>query len=231
MRKLRFYTNKIFDEIMTDQFLDVKGGGVDFGKGILTIHPKLKAAIVHPVKRNKIIHDYFDAYYRKHRQEIEREVRDVKRAWAAKEDEYAAITESYFGGFRFPPGKYIAYASIVNCNPRFLDSKTFQFFYKKRIGDTVHTIAHELLHFIFFDFTEKKMRKEMKALSESQLWDLSEIFNVILLRSARYSPVVEGRFACPYPNHQKYISQFEKEYAHSKNAEEFIKRGVRILQK
>jgi hypothetical protein len=99
----------------------------------------------------------------------------VNNIWRKKENRYVAVTEDFFGGFRFTKGKYIAYASIIDCNPRFLDSKTFQFFYKKSVSAAVYVITHELLHFIFFDFVEKRLKKEIKHLSEDQLWDLSEI--------------------------------------------------------
>ena len=44
MKKLRFFLNKDFDKFMTVQFLDEKGGGVDFGKGIIRLHPTLSVA-------------------------------------------------------------------------------------------------------------------------------------------------------------------------------------------
>ena len=231
MRKIRFYKNQVFDEIMTNQFLDVQGGGIDFGNNILKEHPQLKSVLSHPGKRKKIISDYFDTYYVTHGKEMDRKIDAIKNAWKKKENKYVAITEAYFSGFPFPEGKYIAYASIVNCNPRFLDSKTFQFFYKKPISEGVLTIAHELLHFIFFEFVNHRMKKNISRLSKNQLWDLSEIFNVILLRSSRYRGVIDRIRVGPYPDHRRYVPEFEHAYAHSKNVEEFIKRGINILKK
>lgn len=231
MRKIRFFKNRAFDEIIADQFLNIKGGGIDFGKNILRDHPRLKAALSRPGQRKKIISDYFDAYYTAHKKDMDRKVDAVRRAWREKEGAYIATTETYFDGFPFPEGKYIAYASIINCNPRFLDSKTFQFFYKKRTLDAVYTIAHELLHFIFFDFVNRRMEKEVTKLSEDQYWDLSEIFNVILLRSSRYREIIDHKSILPYPDHEQYLPEFEQGYAHSKNVKEFIAKGVAILKK
>lgn len=185
MRKLRFYLNKELDKIMAEQFLDETGGGIDFSKNVLRTHPDLKDAKLNIQHRKKIVSDYFDAYYRVHGVEMEQKVERVKSTWAKQGHEYVAVTENYFSGFPFPAGKYIAYASIIDCNPRFLEQKTFQFFYKKPVADIIHTIAHELLHFIFFDFVERKMKKEIQLLSQDQLWDLSEIFNVVILRNVK----------------------------------------------
>jgi len=231
MNKLRFYLNKKLDKRMVEEFLNVHGGGIDFGEGIVRMHSQLKSAksLKDVAQRKKAIRVYFDNYYRIHRIAILRKIESVRKVWCKQEKEYIAITEDFFGGFRFPKGKYIAYASIIDCNPRFLESKTFQFFYKKPLTDVTYTIAHELLHFIFFDFIKKKFKKETKHLSEDQLWNLSEIFNVVVLKSSQYRYIVNQKFVIPYPDHWHYIRQFERVYKNSPNAEEFIRRGISII--
>lgn len=231
MSKLRFYLNKKLDKRMAEEFLNVHGGGVDFGEGIVRVHPQLKSikSLKDVAQRRKTIHVYFDNYYRIHRTAMSRKIESVRKVWCKQEKEYISVTEDFFGGFRFPKGKYVAYTSIIDCNPRFLESKTFQFFYKKSLADVTYTIAHELLHFIFFDFIKKKFKKEIKHLSEDQLWDLSEIFNVVVLKSSRYRRIVNQKFVIPYPDHLRYIHQFEKTYKNSQNAEEFIRRGLSII--
>jgi len=233
MRNLRFYFNKKLDELMAEEFFNVRGGGIDFGKGIIKIHPQLKSikALKDTTQRKKAIHVYFNNYYRIHGTAMLHKIKSVQNTWRKQEQKYIAITEDFFGGFRFPKGSYIAYASIINCNPRFLESKTFQFFYKKPLADVIHTITHELFHFIFFDFVEKKLKNEIKHLSEDQLWDLSEIFNVVVLRSPRYRRIINQQFVIPYPDHRRYIRQFEKAYKNSQNAEEFIRQGITIIKR
>ena len=232
MSKLRFYLNKKLDERMAEEFLNVRGGGIDFGEGIVKIHPRLKSVISLKdiAQRKKIIRAYFDNYYKSHKKEITLKLKRVREAWQKQEQRYIAITQAFFDGFQFSESKYIAYASIINCNPRFLDSKTFQFFYKKSVADAVYTIAHELLHFIFFDFVEKKLKKEIKDLSEDQIWDLSEIFNVVVLKSSQYCHIINQKFVTAYPDHQRYIKQFQKTYENSQNAEEFIRKSIAIIK-
>ena len=216
---------------MTEEFINMRRGGIDFGEGIIKIHPQLKPvkSLKNITQREKAICAYFDNYYRIHEVAMLRKIERVQNAWHKQEQKYIAITENFFGGFQFPQGKYIAYASIINCNPRFLESKTFQFFYKKSLADVIYTITHELLHFIFFDFVGKKLKKEVKHLSKDQLWDISEIFNVVVLKSPRYRHIINQQFVIPYPNHQCYIRQFEKAYKNSRNAGEFIRYGIAII--
>lgn len=230
MKKLRFYLNKKLDERMIEEFLDVQGGGIDFSKGIVKIHPKLRLIkSLNTPQKEKAIRVYCDAYYRTNKSAMYNKIERVQNVWRKNEQKYITITEDFFGGFRFPRGKYIAYASIINCNPRFLESKTFQFFYKKSLADAIHTIAHELLHFIFFDFVEQRLKKEIKILSQDQLWDFSEIFNVVVLKSPRYRHIVNQNFIHLYPNHRQYIRQLEKAYKNSQNAEEFIRYSTAII--
>ena len=233
MNKLRFYLNKKLDEQMAEEFFNLQKGGIDFSKGILETHPLLKSAKLpnNIAQRNKINKAYFDNYYQIHRVAILNRVKQVQNAWRKQEQKYLATTEDLFNGFLFPQGKYIAYASIIDCNPRFLESKTFQFFYKKSLADAVYTITHELLHFIFYDFVKKKLPKEIRCLSEDQLWDLSEIFNVVILKLPQYRHIINQQFIIPYPKHKPYIYQFEKAYKNSKGVEEFIRRGITIINK
>ncbi len=232
MDKLRFYTNKQLDEIITEQFFNERGGGINFGEGIVNLHPKLKPVrlLKDTAQKKKAIHLYFNHYYRVHRVAISRSIQHLRQSWYKREKEFITVTKNFFGGFQFPKGKYIAYASIINCNPRFLDSKTFQFFYKKPVTDAVHTIAHELLHFIFFDFVKKKFKNEIKKLSEDQLWDFSEIFNVVVLESSRYQHIIDKQYVIPYPDHKRFLFQFRKLYKNSRDAEKFIRHSIDLIE-
>jgi hypothetical protein len=231
MNKLRFRFNKKLDKCMAEEFLYMRGGGIDFGEGIVKTHPQLRSvrSLKNSAQRKKALHGYFDSYYQIHKGAMLRRTQRIEEVWRKREREYITVTENFFDGFCFPRGEYIAYASIIDCNPRFLESKTFQFFYKKPLADATHTIAHELLHFIFFAFIEGVLKKEAAHLSENQLWDISEIFNVIVLGSPRYDSIINRRFVIPYPDHQRYIRKFEKAYQNSSNAEEFIRQGMAIL--
>jgi len=233
MQKLRFYLNQKLDEEMIEVFLDEVGGGVNFGEGIVKIHPQLKKIkfLKNIREKRKNIRQYSDFYYRSNKPLIKQKIKIVQKEWQKKEKLYVNITEKYFDNFKFSKGSYIAYASIINCNPRFLESKTFQFFYKKNIDDAVFTIAHELLHFIFFDFIKKELKNEIKELSEEEIWDLSEIFNFVVLGSEQYSEIINKKCIINYPNHEKYINQFQEAYKTTVNAKSFIEYGISIIKK
>lgn len=228
--KLRFYLNKKLDQIIVNSFLEERGGGLDFSASILRIHPdlnKIKTNQVH--KKERIVNDYVDDYYRQNRAQIKQKTDLIRNAWQLLEDEYILRTEQFFQEFSFPPGRYIAYPSIVKCQPRFLEDKTFQFFYDQEPAEAIQVIAHELLHFIFFDFIEQKMISEIKPLSDDQRWDLSEIFNVLALQSEIYQPLIDPRTITPYPDHLNHIKQLRKDYW--RNATELTKEIISLINK
>ncbi len=232
MKKIRFYLNKSFDKFMAVQFLNEKAAGIDFGKGIVKKHPQLKdTAQTNPIEKKRTINKYFNEYYKENRISLYKKLETLRDAWRKKESQFFDVTKSLFDGNYFQDGMYICYLSIVNCNPRFIESKTFQIFYEKETDDAVYAIAHELLHFAFFDFIDRKLKKESQTLSEEQIWDLSEIFNIIVLRSDLYKNIINKKFVYPYPDHKKFLPVFEKAYNQSDSIKEFVLKGIEILSK
>ncbi len=231
MKKIRFYLNKDLDKFMALQFLNEKAAGVDFGKGIVKLHPDLaNIAEMNEKHKKSTINKYFNEYYKKNKKDLQNKLLLFRKEWRKAEKSFFETSESLFNGFSFQKGMYIAYLSIIDCNPRFLESKTFQVFYKKEINDAIHTIAHELLHFIFFDFLNQELSKESKVLSEERIWDLSEIFNVIILRSNLFSGIINKKAVRSYPDHEKYLLSFEKAYKEFANTKDFILRSIEILK-
>ena len=231
MPKVRFHINKSLDKLIALQFINEKGGGIDFGRNIIKTHPCLKVAKINTTWRKIIVNKYFDIFYTRHKKEIISRLNFTKEGWENVEQDYLEATEKVFNGYHFPDGIFTAYISIINCNPRFLDSNSFQFFYKKKEGDALCTVAHELLHFIFFEFVKKNMAHDIKKISEDNLWDLSEIFNVIILRSAAYRNIIDSKYVKPYPNHKKYIRFIENSYKKQHNIELFIRGAIKYLNR
>ncbi|MEK6830536.1 MAG: hypothetical protein AABX77_00735 [Nanoarchaeota archaeon] len=212
---------------MALQFIDIKAGGIDFGNSIIKDHLKLKnIRNFSPKKRKKIINQYFDNYYKNNNSVLIKKLLLIREKWKEKENNFLKITQKIFNDFGFKKGMYIGYISIIDCNPRFLESKTFQVFYKKDINEAIYVIAHELLHFIFFDYFNDKIKINI---TEEKLWDLSEIFNVIILESDYFKEIINKKHIKPYPEHKKYLSNFRKLFKDSKNIKDFIVEGINLL--
>lgn len=170
--KIKVFLNKDLDKRMAIEFLGHNyHGGINFAQGIFGAQPGIK----------KSIFSYVDDFYKHHQKSLKKISHKFQKAWLEVASDFFNATDAIFPYHRWPKGKYIGYISIFNCGPRFLDDKTFQIFYQNDKQHAVFSIAHEILHFLFYDYIKKK-RKDIKKLDENQLWRISEIVNEVLLR-------------------------------------------------
>lgn len=161
--KVSYKLNKILDKKMALDFLNVKAGGVDFSNGIIGVHPELKG--INKKKKpqqKKVIDLHFDNFYKQHKDYLNKRINEFQKDWDKVEKRYFKETNKIFKNHSWPKVKYIGYLSIIDCNPRFLDNKTFQVFYFHPEGSVAVT-SHELLHFIFYDYCFKKHSKILKT--------------------------------------------------------------------
>jgi len=224
MPQIKFKLNKNLDKRVANNFLFLKGGGIDFGKGIIKDHPKLGSLrnIKQREKRKKLISNYIDSFYQIHRPQLQNIAQKFNREWRKKEKEFFNSIAKIFKNYPWPKGKYIGYLSIFNCNPRNLKDKTFQIYYKHPAG-VVYVTAHELLHFIFYDYSEKKFKKDFKKISEGKLWKISEVFNSVLFSfkpSSKFAPSKVEKF--DYPAFKKEIKKAKRIWKTSKDVDKLI---------
>lgn len=212
-----FSTSKDLDKWKVVSFLrrsDTKGGH-DFSKIILKAHPKLgEIEDIYSDEGKKAILSYVDAVYEAH-PGISKTVVKMQNEWDKLSSEFYQITNNIFKNTNWPKGEYIAYATVSPPMPRFLHNKTFQVGYNKN-GSWKQTVAHELLHFIFYEFVrktytpnlsdtlEKKMNTLLQGKFQIPLWDLSEVLNVMLLGIDQYQKLFPYP-SVPYPGHKKYL--------------------------
>jgi hypothetical protein len=170
--KIKFLLNKDLDKNMAIEFLSHNyHGGINFAQGILGPHPGIK----------KSISNYIDDFYKKHKKYLIKNSLKFQKAWLEKTNKFFDATDKIFHHHPWPKGKYIGYISIFTCGPRFLDDKTFQIFYHHDKNHAVFSTAHEILHFLFYDYIEKKRKDVKNKLTDNQLWRVSEIVNEVLL--------------------------------------------------
>ncbi len=196
---VQFHLNKTLDKKTVIRFLGFNVGGVNFADGILGVHPSIKKAIFH----------YIDNFYKERQSFLHEVVKDFERKWRLKEKSFFDLAAPIFRNHPWPKGKYIGYISIFDCNPRFLNDKTFQIFYRHKSGP-VYVTAHELLHFIFFDYIEKKREDLRNRLTENELWRISEIVNEILHSSSPLKEIFDKQIKYEgYPEFRRITSRIK----------------------
>jgi len=232
--KVKFELNKELDKRIADIFLsrDIKVGGIDFSKNVTNYHPELEEvkSKEEKIRKEKII-ECFDRYYDKNKKELEKSVSKARGNWSKVENKFIKQINKIFKNPKLPDGKYIGYLSVVNCNPRFLDDKTFQFFYKHRSGSNMVT-AHEILHFFFFDYAVEKhpdIFDELKQENGSTFWMLSEIFNDVILSLPEFVEIHGQKGFVSYPAHEKYLKYMKKLWTDNPNIDNWLIEGYNYL--
>lgn len=195
---LKVKLNKELDKKVCLQFINFQKAGIDFGRGIITIHSGLREVKKFSGKlQSDFVSKYVDSFYEKNNQELKNTGILAIEQWGVKAGVFFRITDKYFNKHPWPKGKYIAYLSIFNCNPRFLEDKTFQVFWKHP-KSFISIAAHEMLHFLFYDYFLTKFGKE-KFTNES-LWKLSEVANYLLLKEKEFIEITSDSQPDLYPD-------------------------------
>lgn len=205
--KLKFQLNRELDNEMAFQFLDISAGGIDFGKGIIEIYPELaNAKTISGDSRRVVINEFTKKYYRNNRKRLNIILQKIRWEWDLVAKDFYQSVDKVFEKQIWPEGKYICYLSIFDCNPRFLEDKTFQVW--MGLSDrTNYVIAHEMLHFMFFDYLEKGEVDFKNKHNENTIWLLSEWFNDLVLNLPIFKQFGQN-VKSAYPEVVKFSKQF-----------------------
>lgn len=218
--KLKILRNKECDKLICEQFLNYKKGGVDFGEGIIKEHPELTTAReVEGDEAKRIISDYFDSFYSKFDSDLSEVTSNAQNEWKRKKNSFFKACDKYFDNHHWPEGKYEAYPSIINCNPRFLDYKIFQFYWKDKHGFS-QVVAHEMLHFLFYDLVAKLLPNV--DLQSEKIWELSEVFDGLIMSEEDFVAITNIKTSSQYPTLIKLQEKLRPIWNVNKMADKFI---------
>lgn len=161
----------------------------------------------------EILGDYIKQIYEQQQNQIAKNLKIYRKNWVKVEKFFFQLVDELFNSREWPKGKYIAYTTIWGMYPRFIEDKTFQIPIKQRNKKYVNVvIAHELLHFMFYDYFLEKYPKYDKDKFNFFLWNISEIFNSIVQNSKKWVKAfeVEGLI---YPEHKNIVNNLQKKYS------------------
>ncbi len=232
-QQVTFRLNKILDKKMAFEFLNLQQGGIDFSHGIIEMHPALKKIkeIKGERKQKQFISDHFESFYNEHYPYLNKWTKEANKTWERVAREFFNATRQIFKGHPFPPGEYIGYLSIVDCNPRFLKDKTFQVFHLHPLG-VKYVTAHELLHFMFYDYALKKYPKVFMKMDTERgiFWDLAELFNSIILHTQIFVQIHQVKRKVVYPEHRKCFPCLFKVWKKYHDIDKFITISYKLLK-
>ena len=204
--------------------------GRNFEWAILKHYPYFKKFNGKVEKEN--VEDFVFKYYLKNKSIIEKNLIVYKKNWKKIEKDFFNFTNNLFSETKWPKGKYVAYATMWSMYPRFLDNKTFQIPAVKRNKKIVSfIIAHEMLHFIFYEYFFSKYKKYRSHKYDFFSWHVSEIFNVIIMNKPDWQKILKNKDD-GYLEHRKIIKKLSnKNYELDDLIDNIIKEVDRIIIK
>ncbi|MEX0918348.1 MAG: hypothetical protein WDZ85_00035 [Candidatus Paceibacterota bacterium] len=215
--------NKELDYEVYNDFKIFETAGVNFGEAIRKDHPEIN---------ENNYRQYIDDFYETNEGLLKNNCQEINDYLLRTQEIFFSEIKELFG-LDFFASEYIGYISIFNCNPRYVENKTFQIFYKKDLLDKSEVAFHESLHFAFFDFCDLFVA-ETRSLDKNNgpLWELSEIFNVIILNLPQFQILLKRPEQLFYPRLEERFKQVQLIW--SKNdtkLKDFIKESLSLWPK
>jgi len=203
-------------------------GGANLTDILLQAHPGLRSAIeLNPDERLSAVAIYVQGYYGENRPQMEDAARTMKCEWDEYSPCFFEVVGRIFKEMHWPEGEYVGYVSISPPYPRYLDSKTFQLPYES-VRRGIRVTAHEMLHFMFYEYVrrryipdlsntdEREMEKVLDGRFKIPLWELSEIFNIVVLSGDEFGRGKAKQGASSYTHLADYCEEFEVLWRKSK---------------
>ena len=226
--KLKIGTNKDFDKTICLKFIDRKNAGIDFGAGIVKVHPELEGVGKRSLDdQNSLISGYFDKFYEKHAEEIENTRDKFTKDWNEVQTQFFETCSKYFGNIPWPQRRYIGFLSIISCNPRFLEDKTFQVYWKNRKG-FVPVAAHEMLHFLFYHTVSTNF--PAVNFKNGEIWRLSEVFNILILKEPDFVEITSDPKPDQYPELISLQEELAPIWDNTKNVKKFLQQSLGLKE-
>ncbi len=202
-------------------FSNLTVGGADFGKKIRAAHPAISV---------ENFQDYIRAYYQDNEDLLVRGVREIQDAVGATSQDFFAAVHSVFDE-DYSQNAYVGALSIFDCNPRFVETQSFQVFFQRDLAGKVGVVYHEILHFVFFDYCVRHCADAVRgrSVNDGSYWELSEILNVILLNQPAFQAIVGRPEKLFYPALAEIFPEIEKIWNDRPDMLPFVEKSLRVL--
>lgn len=184
-----------------DPALDIKGYN-----GITHLLPSLCPAFTLPTNQEEVT-ARVETAHAEHAEALRGYTDKVAEVWQTKEETFFRLASELFSIQDFPTETYTCYPTIWPLIARDPMAHTVAFPFNVPAEEACHVIAHEFLHELFFHRLWNTFGETID-LNSSHVWNLSEVVNVLILRSKEWQEVFPFPVA-PYPQHETLLLGLE----------------------
>lgn len=174
-------------------------------------------------QKNKIIKEIISRERKKFKEIISRNLTQIKEEWENTSPLFVKACETTFDNCPFPYGDYKAIMTIWGRYP--YDKKKRVIYFPTNKDWMLFVIIHELLHLVFFNFYANYCKDI--HLSQDNLWELSEILDVLIMNEEPYLGWAKMQ-SRPYPAHQKNYEILLPLFKRRNGMHSFIEEATKI---
>lgn len=182
--------------------------------------------------RKKFLGSYLDNFFDLNKKAIEGNLKETEYEWKKHEKYFYRQVDEIFNNYPWPKGHYRAYPSLWGMFPRFIKTKEFTFpafpeKFNKNFSMTV--IAHEMLHFIMYDYLSKRfdLKEGERYDINKSFWCFTENFNVLIENEKIWKPFY-SRKSLPYKDCEKYYLLMKKIWDRNKDLDNLIRKFFKL---
>ncbi|MFW6282861.1 MAG: hypothetical protein ACOC1P_02300 [Minisyncoccales bacterium] len=247
MNKVEFSYSKEYDAEMIFRFVNPEKGDWDWSEKVFEFHPHLKEklkGIKNKQEKKEIVKNYINDWFnnKENLNELNKRIKEIEKQWRKIEDKYFNRLFSLLD-LKKPKKRDIkCYVSINPICPRDLNRDLFSVFYKYSLNHIMVLIAHEILHFYYFDKWREVFPDSDKKTFEGPhiIWHLSEIMAPILLAQPQMQELL-NKLDTGYQEHGKIIingkniiehfDELYNEFDRNKDFSEFLEQAYKEIKK
>jgi hypothetical protein len=229
--EIKFGYNPNLDKFICWTFF--KNSGKIFLNGL-----KLEYPIKDEEATKQKISEAVDKFYQENDKGVKESVGLAELSWQEVESSFYNKVDELFSGYDWPKaktadGKYKANGSILNIFPRFIEEKSFCFPAKPREAKKISSnrvIAHEMLHFITYDYLEKKynLKPSEAGDKDNKFWQFTENLNALIEGDPMWSELMEGDEPDRMPECADLYDEMEKIWSKNKNLDNLIEKVFNV---
>jgi hypothetical protein len=159
------------------------------------------------------IKSFIDNEYATNKVTLRENLNKIQAGWGEKTETYFRLASELFAEKYWPKGEYTACATIWGIYPRFIERRLFQIpALKLEKQFTMIVIAHELLHFAFYNYFLKNYPEYTMNENSFFIWNISEGFNEVVQWHPKW--IREFGFGCDiYGGRDEIVKKLQKKYS------------------
>lgn len=220
--------NIVFDKELDKEvyldFADFSVAGADFGARIRCDHPDI-------TRKNH--NTYINEFYSANQQALQQAADELRNKLNDTQSAFFSATKNIFNT-DYSDIKSTGSLSIFDCNPRYPEKNLFQVYYKRDVLGKMEVSYHETLHFMFFRFCSEQCADAIRGRDPNRgaYWELSELFNVIILNQKAFRDILKQEEFLFYPNLSTKLASLQDIWETSNGSvKDFVGKSFRELEK